>query len=267
MPDKPIKSLADVFDRIDNDVRVEFSTYFNNGRFEDARPDWAIFWPITGAIFQAFESFKTEGSYTFNIHCRFCRKEGGSYVARHRTICFSAAEELASEQTGQLGVRIRGEDKPYASQIPCLTCQGLGSSGPAHAGEAGVPPEILKLHSSLSDVLKAPHFPPIRSHLWRVMVSDIQTGDDTGVILEPGIYQILFSGTIYGFDSKLPSKAALVHHIAAWNVSINPYFTKPEEDAPAQALGIDLNAPPEHALRPWRTPCPECEGKGTLDPS
>lgn len=264
-----MNSQEEVLATIENDLRTCF---FEEWKFGAVVPDRPHFRPIAEIIQRAFSPFKEiEGyHYSFFIAGRYCKKDSDKFTARRITSLFDATAGVSSARPAKISFSLSiptGPDNPNPeeSRIPCSKCHGLGVNGAFQTKEGGVPSQIIEMHPAMVEALRAPFFNPIRSHRWRIMVSILQTGEDTGVALpDPGIYQILFGGKVYGFGAKPAHRPAAMHYLDAWNLTVNPYFYHEEEDAPVQKLGIDPNNPNEYIEHPWRKPCEVCLGQGSL---
>lgn len=270
-----MKSPRDVLDIIDNDLNVSFYHEWVSDAVDASGRDQPGFRPILDIIRQAFEPHKERVGYhyRFFIAGRYCPQVGNIYVPKRITPLLDATAGVSTALPPKITFSMRPVPDPEAafvpdpnvSSIPCSTCHGLGSNGVAELGKSGVPPRIIEMHAAMASALKSPHLKPRRSHRWRIMVSTLQTAEDSKVALpDPGIYQILFGGKVYGFGAAPAHRPALMHYLDAWNLTVNPYFYHEEEDAPVQKLGIDPNNPNEYIEHPWRKPCEVCLGEGSL---
>lgn len=269
--------------QVNQDLRISF--WGEWGFNKDLRPNTRFMFPLYQDIEDVMrETLKPfagrEGGYRLSLISRFCEWNGDRFVARHVTPLMTVTTHIEQGDPLKPSVTYGQEPQPIASLPACPSCQGLTGGERANQGEAGVPPPFLDMHRTLVERFKAPQFAKIRDHRAFMVAAGLQRmeglqGPQTAEFRKvgPGLFQILFIGTVFGFDSKLPGGAALIHYPDTWNCPVKlkglhgpdiwSYPDNVERLKPlADELGVDPNAPREHAEHPWRRPCATCQGRG-----
>lgn len=268
---------------VNPDLRVSF--WGEWGFNEDLRPEirakFPLFQDIEDTFREAFKPYTSRGgSYRFSLVSRFCELIDGRFIARHVTPLMTVTTRIGQGDPPRIYLTYGQVTEPLASIPVCSSCQGLAGGERAESSEAGIPLPVLDMHRALVKCFKAPQFAKIRDHRAFMVASGLQRmeglqGPQAAEFQKvgPGLFQILFVGTVFGFDSKLPGGAALVHYPDVWNCPVKlkgihgaDIWSYPDNverlKSLADELGVDPNAPREHAEHPWRRPCATCQGRG-----
>lgn len=268
---------------INGDLRRSYTAEweFNQDLSPEMRVKAPLFQEIEDTFRAAFKPYTSRGgSYRFSSVSRFSELIEGRFVAHHITPLMTVTTRIGQGDPPRLYVTYGQVTQPLASIPACPSCQGLAGGERAEPGEAGVPSPVLDMHRALAEKFKAPQFAKLRDHRAFLVAAGLQRMEGLQGPQEaefqkvgPGLFQILFVGTVFGFDSKLPGGAALVHYPDAWNIPVKlkglhgadiwSYPDNVERLKPlADELGVDPNDPREHADHPWRRPCATCQGRG-----
>lgn len=269
--------------QINKDLRSSFSAEweFNQDPSPEMRVKAPLFQEIEDTFREALKPYTSqEGSYSFSLLSRFCERIEGRFVARHVTPLMTVTTRIGQGDPPRLYVTYGRVTELLVSTPACPSCQGLAGGERAEPGEAGVPRPVFEMHRTLVDKFKAPQFAKIRDHRAFMVAAGLQRmeglqGPQAAEFQKvgPGLFQILFIGTVFGFNSKTPGGVALVHYPDVWNCPVKlkglhgadiwSYPGNVERlKSLADELGVDPNTPREHAEHPWRRPCATCHGYG-----
>lgn len=259
------------------DLRISFWSEwkFNKDPNPETRIKIPLFQEIEDAIRETIKPFAGAG-YRLSLVSRYLEWNGNRFDARHVTPLMTA-----TAKSSEPSMAYAQEPQPIAGFLACPSCQGSGAGEKARPGEAGVPEPIRALQGALAEKFKAPQFAKMRDHRGGLIASGLQRmeggqGPQKAEFhpVGPGLLQILFTGAVFGFESKLPDRVALVHCPDAWNYPVKlpgihgadawsyPDNAVKRTNKLADELGVDPNAPREHVDHPWRRPCVACKGRG-----
>lgn len=254
---------------------------FNRDQRPEIRTQAPLFQEIEDVFRETFNPYAgRECGYRLSVLSRFCEHAEGRFVTRHITPLMTATARNGKASLDGLVISYAKEPEPIASFPACPACQGAAGDGRFEPGEAGVPSPVFDMHRALVEKFKAPQFAKLRDHRAFLVAAGLQRmeglqGPQAAEFqkVEPGLFQILFVGTVFGFDSKFLGGAALIHYPDVWNYSVKlkgllsadiwSYPDNVERLKPlADEFGVDPNAPREYAEHPWRRPCAACQGRG-----
>lgn len=263
---------------INRDLRIGFWAEWEFNTPPDDRSRFPLFQELEDAIRGAFRPYAgQEGGYRLVLLTRFLKQIGGRFIARQVTPLMTVNLRLGDG--APLRVSMSYSKDPMRGYPACSSCHGLGGGG-ALTQEAGVPSSVLELHPRMVRSFEAPQFSRMRNHRGGLIGSGLQRMEGlqeiTGPVhqIGPGLFQILFLGSVMGFGSKIPSRVAANHCPNAWNYPVKlaeiqdaatwkyPDNVVSETTRLADELGVDPNKPQEHAGAPWRQPCTACQGLG-----
>lgn len=247
---------------------------FNEDRNPETRVKFPLFQEIESAILGAIGPIAGT-NYRLALVSRYLEWNGTRFDARQVTPLMAAIGKSSVP-----GMWRDQEPQPIVAFPACASCQGTGAGDAALTDKSGVPEPILAMHRLVADKFKAPQFAGIRGHRGGLIASGLQRmeggqGPQAAEFhpISSGIFQILFTGEVFGFDPMLGNRGSLVHFPEAWNYPVKlsglpanvwnyPENTVGRELFLADALGVNPNSPREHVDRPWRLPCAACGGLG-----